>query len=168
MTIDADGSVQQSITVAASPRRAFEVFTAEFDSWWPRTHHIGKSPMTKAIVEGRVGGRCYSEQQDGSDCPWGQVLVWEPPHRLVIAWQITPQWGFEPDLARASEVEVRFVDAGGGETRVELEHRAFERMGPEGEKMRTAVSSPGGWSTVLGSFAARATAGSADREAAAP
>ncbi len=108
------------------PRRAaFEVFTADFDSWWPRTHHIGTSPMTKAIIEERVGGRCYSQQEDGTDCPWGQVLAWEPPHRLVIAWQITAQWGFEPDLSRASEVEVRFIDAGGGQTRVELEHRNF-------------------------------------------
>jgi hypothetical protein len=32
MTIDADGSVRRSVTVAASPRRAFEVFTADFDS----------------------------------------------------------------------------------------------------------------------------------------
>lgn len=162
MTIDADGSVRQSVTVAAPPHRAFHVFTADFDSWWPRTHHIGKSPMTKAIIEGRVGGRCYSQQEDGTACPWGQVLVWEPPHRLVIAWQITAQWGFEPDLAHASEVEVRFVDAGGGQTRVELEHRSFERMGPDGATMRTAVSAEGGWGTLMNLFAARvkvATAG---------
>lgn len=158
MTIDADGSVRHAITVAAPPRRAFEVFTAEFDSWWPRTHHIGKSPMTKGIIEGRIGGRCYSEQEDGTECPWGQVLVWEPPHRLVIAWQITAQWGFQPDPARASEVEVRFVDAGGGRTRVELEHRHFERMGPDGVTMRTAVGGPGGWGSLMDLFAARVAA----------
>ncbi|HEX7020458.1 MAG TPA: SRPBCC family protein [Gemmatimonadaceae bacterium] len=155
MTIDADGSVRHSVTVAAPPRRAFDVFTADFDSWWPRTHHIGSSPMTKAIIEGRAGGRCYSQQEDGTECPWGRVLVWEPPHRLIIAWQITATWGFEPDLARASEVEVRFIDAGDGRTRVELEHRHFERMGPDGTTMRTAVSAPGGWGTLMGLFAAR-------------
>jgi uncharacterized protein YndB with AHSA1/START domain len=165
MTIDADGSVRQSITVAASPRRAFEVFTADFDSWWPRTHHIGPSPMTKAIIEGRVGGRCYSQQEDGTDCPWGQVLAWEPPHRLVIAWQITAQWGFEPDLSRASEVEVRFIDAGGGQTRVELEHRHFGRMGPDGVTMRTAVSAADGWGTLMDLFAARIAAAAADQGA---
>jgi uncharacterized protein YndB with AHSA1/START domain len=163
MTIDADGSVRQSITVAAPPRRAFEVFTAGFDSWWPRTHHIGKSPMTEAIIEGRAGGRCYSRQEDGTDCPWGQVLVWEPPHRLVIAWQITHRWGFEPDLTRASEVEIRFIDAGAGQTRIELEHRHFERMGPDGAAMRTAVSAPGGWGTLLDLFAARVGAAAADQ-----
>jgi uncharacterized protein YndB with AHSA1/START domain len=158
MTIDADGSVRQSITVAAAPAQAFHVFTADFDSWWPRTHHIGPSPLTKAIIEGRVGGRCYSEQEDGTDCQWGQVLVWEPPRRLVIAWQITAQWGFEPDLARASEVEVRFLDAGGGRTRVELEHRNFERMGPDGATMRTAVSAPDGWGMLLNRFGDRVIA----------
>jgi hypothetical protein len=161
MTIDADGSVRRSITVAATPGHAFRVFTADFDSWWPRTHHIGKSPMTKAIIEGRVGGRCYSQQEDGTECPWGQVLVWDPPHLMVIAWQITAQWGFEPDLTRASEVEVRFIDAGGGQTRVDLEHRNFERMGPEGATMRTAVSAAGGWGTLLDLFAARVTAAAA-------
>jgi uncharacterized protein YndB with AHSA1/START domain len=168
MTIDADGSVRQSITVAAPPPRAFEVFTADFDSWWPRTHHIGTSPMTKAIIEGRAGGRCYSQQEDGTDCPWGQVLVWEPPHRLVIAWQITHQWGFEPDLTRASEVEVHFIDAGPGQTRVELEHRHFERMGPDGATMRKAVSAVGGWATLMDLFAARVETAAADQGVVAP
>jgi uncharacterized protein YndB with AHSA1/START domain len=163
MTTEADGSVRRSVTVTASPDRAFEVFTAELDSWWPRSHHIGKSPMTRCVLEGRVGGRCYSQQEDGSDCPWGQVLVWEPPHRLVIAWQITHAWGFEPDLARASEVEVRFTGVGGGRTRVDLEHRHFERMGPEGDKMRSAVGATGGWGTLLDLFAARVTASAAGR-----
>lgn len=123
--------------------------------------------MTKAIIEERVGGRCYSQQEDGTECPWGQVLVWEPPHRLVIAWQITAQWRFEPDVTRASEVEVRFIDAGGGQTRVELEHRGFERMGPDGATMRTAVGAPGGWSTLLELFAARVLETAADRGVAA-
>src|SRR5262249_50945827 len=62
--------VRKSIVVDAGPERAFKVFTAEYDSWWPRSHHIGKSPMKKAIIEGKVGGRCYSEQEDGSECDW--------------------------------------------------------------------------------------------------
>jgi uncharacterized protein YndB with AHSA1/START domain len=161
MTIDADGSVRQSITVAASPSRAFEVFTADFDSWWPRTHHIGSSPMTKAVIEGRVGGRCYAAQEDGTDCPWGQVLVWDPPHRFVIAWQITAQWQFEPDLTRSSEVEVRFVETINGQTRVELEHRHFERMGSDGAKMREGVGGPGGWASLLETFATHATGATA-------
>src|SRR5690242_21174091 len=101
--------VRKSIVVDASPQRAFDVFTAGYDTWWPRTHHIGKSPMKKAILEGRVGGRCYTQQEDGTDCDWGQITAWEPPKRFVMAWQITPAWGYEPDLAKATEVEVTFT-----------------------------------------------------------
>jgi uncharacterized protein YndB with AHSA1/START domain len=130
------------------------MFTAGVDTWWPRTHHIGKSPMKENIIEGRTGGRCYSSQEDGSECDWGQILVWEPPHRFVMAWQITPEWGYEPDLAKSSEVEVRFTAVGGGATRVDLEHRHFERMGLGGAAMRTGVESAGGWGSLLELFAA--------------
>ena len=101
--------------------------------------------MTKAIIEPVAGGRCYSEQQDGTDCPWGQIIAWEPPHRLVLAWQITHEWGYEPDLAKSSEVEIRFAPLPDGSTRVDLEHRHFERMGPSGQTMKTAVEAPSGW-----------------------
>lgn len=151
-----DEAVRKTVTVKTDVDHAFRVFTAEFDSWWPRTHHIGKSPMTRAIIEPREGGRCYTEQQDGTDCDWGTVLEWDPPRRLVLAWQITHQWGYEPDLAKSSEVEIRFTPIAGGGTRVDLEHRHFERHGAGGSAMRTAVSSPGGWNDILGLFAAKA------------
>jgi len=151
----ADAVVRQSVTVNADVERAFRVFTAEFDSWWPRSHHIGKSPMTKAIIEGFVGGRCYSEQEDGTECPWGQVTAWEPPTRFVFAWQITHEWGYEPDLLKSSEVEIRFSPVGDGTTRVDLEHRHFERHGAGGASMKTAVESPNGWSDLLKMYVAR-------------
>ncbi|HEY9226072.1 MAG TPA: SRPBCC family protein [Gemmatimonadaceae bacterium] len=151
-----DTPVRQSITVRASLERTFRVFTAEFDSWWPRSHHIGSSPMKRAIIEPRVGGRCYSEQVDGTDCPWGTVLAWDPPHRLVFAWQVTHQWGFEPDLSKASEVEVRFTAVGDKSTRVDLEHRHFSRHGDGGASMRESVGNPdGGWGGLLQIFAAK-------------
>ncbi len=154
----ADAVVRQSVTVNANVERAFRVFTAEFDSWWPRSHHIGKSPMTKAIIEGFVGGRCYSEQEDGTECPWGQVTAWEPPNRFVFAWQITHEWGYEPDLAKSSEVEIRFSPVGDTTTRVDLEHRHFERHGAGGASMKTAVESPNGWSDLLKLYVARVNA----------
>jgi uncharacterized protein YndB with AHSA1/START domain len=147
--------VRKTIHVQVSPERAFAVFTEEFDSWWPRTHHIGKSPMKKAIVEGKPGGRCYTEQADGTDCDWGTVLVWEPPHRIVLAWQITHEWGYQPDLTQSSEVEVRFTPAADGGTRVDLEHRHLERHGEGAAAMRTAVDSAGGWSGLLQLYAAQ-------------
>jgi uncharacterized protein YndB with AHSA1/START domain len=149
--------VLKTITVKASPEKAFRVFTEGMDSWWPRTHHIGKSPMKKAIVEGRPGGRCYTEQEDGTECDWGEVLVWEPPQRFVMAWKITHQWGYEPDAAKASEVEVKFTPIGAS-TRVDLEHRHFERHGEGAEIMRTSIDSPGGWGGLLAMYAAKVEA----------
>ncbi|HEY2321642.1 MAG TPA: SRPBCC family protein [Thermoanaerobaculia bacterium] len=148
--------VRKSIVVDTDPESAFHLFTEGFDSWWPRSHHIGSSPMKRAVIEGRVGGRCYSEQEDGTDCPWGQILVWEPPRRFVMAWQITHEWGYQPDLAQSSEVDVRFIPTADGATRVKLEHRNFERHGAGGETMRTAVDSPGGWGSLLDLYAKRA------------
>jgi uncharacterized protein YndB with AHSA1/START domain len=148
-------SVRKSVTVRASVERAFRVFTDDFDSWWPRTHHIGKSPMKKGIVEGKAGGRCYTQQVDGTDCDWGRVLAWEPPHRVVLAWQITPEWGYQPDLAQSSEVEIRFTPTDDGGTRVDLEHRYLDRHGAGAASMRTAVDSEGGWGGLLKLYAAR-------------
>ncbi len=151
----ADLPVCKTITVKASAEQAFRVFTEEFDTWWPRTHHIGKAPMKKAIIEGHVGGRCYSEQTDGSDCDWGTVLLWDPPHRLVLAWQIDGTWQYQPDLAKSSEVEVRFTPESDGSTRVDLEHRYLSRHADEATTIRTAIDSPNGWSGLLQLFAAR-------------
>jgi hypothetical protein len=146
--------VRKSITVKATPEHAFRVFTEGVDSWWPREHHIGTSQMKKNIIEGRPGGRCYSEQSDGTEAPWGSVLVWDPPQRVVLAWQITPQWKFQPDLSKSSEVEVSFTPEPGGHTRVDLNHRHWERHGEGAETMRNAVGGDGGWGGLLRLFAA--------------
>jgi uncharacterized protein YndB with AHSA1/START domain len=146
--------VRKSVTVRASAERAFEVFTVGFDRWWPRSHHIGQIPMKRTILEGHVGGRCYSEQMDGSECDWGEITAWEPPRRFVMAWKINVEWKYEPDLAKSSEVEVRFTPLADGSTRVDLEHRNFERLGAGWESMRNMVNSEGGWTSLLQMFAA--------------
>ena len=151
-----DTPVRKSITVRATPERAFRVFTEEFDTWWPRSHHIGKEPLEKAVVETRLHGRCYGRSTDGTECDWGTVLVWEPPHRFVLAWQITAAWQYEPDLAKSSEVEVRFTPEADGSTRVDLEHRLFERHGIGADGIRKSVDSTGGWAGLLQLFATRA------------
>jgi uncharacterized protein YndB with AHSA1/START domain len=155
MTSVADASVKKSVTVNTSVQHAFDVFTKGFDEWWPRSHHIGKSPMKEAIIESGVGGRCYTKQEDGTESDWGQILEWDPPNRFLMAWQITHEWGYEPDLAKSSEVEIRFTAQPGGGTRVDLEHRYFERMGPAGDTMREGVGGPGGWPGLLDMFKAR-------------
>jgi uncharacterized protein YndB with AHSA1/START domain len=152
----ADAPVRKTVSVNASPERAFHVFAEEFDTWWPRTHHIGNAPMKKTIIQGAVRGRCYTEQTDGTECDWGTVLVWDPPHRLVLAWQIDGQWRYEPDLAKSSEVEVRFTPGPDGSTRVDLEHRCLSRHGADAGAIRTAIDSPAGWGGLLALFAAQA------------
>ncbi len=147
-------SVRRSITVRASQARAFQVFTEGIDSWWPKSHHIGSSPMKRAVLEGRVGGRVYSEQEDGVICPWATVLAWDPPHGYTMAWQVTPAWQQEPDLSKCSEVEVKFTAQPDGSTLVELEHRYFERHGEGFATMRTQVGdNTGGWGGLLRLFA---------------
>lgn len=88
--------VRKKIVVAMSPERAFRIFTEGIDRWWPREHHIGESPLKRAVLEPRAGGRWYAVSEDGSECDTGKVLVWEPPRRLVLAWQITAQWKLTP------------------------------------------------------------------------
>jgi uncharacterized protein YndB with AHSA1/START domain len=139
--------VNKSIRVNAAQARAFEVFTARFDAWWPKSHHIGKAEMKEAVIEPRQGGRWYEKGEDGSECVWGKVLAWEPPHRLVLSWHINSK--FQIDESVASEVEVRFIAESADVTRVELEHRIEAQ---DGEAMRTSVDSPGGWSSLLESY----------------
>ena len=148
--------VRKSVTVRASAEHAFAVFTQGFDSWWPRSHHVGESPLATAVIEGRVGGRCFGRSIDGTECPWGRVTAWEPPRRFVFAWMLDGGWKYNPDVAKASEVEVTFTPVGDGSTRVDLEHRHFERHGESGAQVRAGVDSPNGWGDLLRLYAATA------------
>jgi uncharacterized protein YndB with AHSA1/START domain len=144
--------VRKSIVVQATAKKAFDVFTAGIDRWWPRDHGIGSGPVLQSVIEPFVGGRWYSRHADGVEAVVGHVLVWEPAERLVCSWEISAQWKSDPRSAFASEIEVRFLPAGPGTTRVELEHRNFERMpAPGGEKLRSDVD--GGWLKIMGLFA---------------
>lgn len=148
--------VKKTLTVRASPETAFRVFTEGFDRWWPRSHHIGKAELKHAIIEPKAGGRWYEVCADGSECEWGDVLAWEPPlpggqrGRLLLAWRLNAQWDYERELL--TEVEVRFTALDDGQTRVDFEHRGFERMGAGGEAARAGVDSPGGWGAILAEF----------------
>ena len=84
------------------------------------------------------------------------MVAWEPPRRFVMAWKINGEWHYEPDLAKSSEVEVRFTPQPDGSTRIDLEHRFFRRIGPAGDAMRTMVDGPMGWGLTLERFAAKA------------
>jgi uncharacterized protein YndB with AHSA1/START domain len=139
--------VRKSITVNADAACAFEVFTDRIGIWWPHSHTIGSSPQKNIVLEPRAGGRWFEIGEDGSECTWGKVLAWEPPVRLLLAWQINGNWKYDPDLV--TEVEVTFTPVGKDTTRVDLEHRNLERFGDKAEPVRNAIDSEGGWTQIL-------------------
>ena len=152
-------AVRRTVTVEASVERAFEVFTAGFDRWWPRTHHIAAVDMAEAVLEPKTGGRWYERGVDGSECEWGRVLVWEPPRHVAVSWEIDGNFKHEPDPAKCSRVDVTFHAEGPGRTRVELVHSEIERHGETAELLRDGVGSPeGGWQSLLQIFAGVAAA----------
>lgn len=142
--------VRKSVKVGAPIERAFDIFTTGLGRWWPRSHSIGKSPIASAVIEPRAGGRWYEIGEDGSECDWGEVLAWEPPTRVLLAWRIGVDWQFDPKLL--TEVDVRFTAIGDGATRVELEHRQLENMGEAAAKAREVFDSEGGWGGLLAAY----------------
>ena len=137
-------AIRQSVVVRTTPERAFEVFTAEIGTWWPldEVHSRLDDPAT-AVIEPHAGGRVYERATTGEEAAWGEVLEWQPPHRLVLAWK--PNDTPHPP----TEVEVRFTAEGGG-TRVDLEHRGWERLGEDAGPARAGYDR--GWPPVLASY----------------
>jgi uncharacterized protein YndB with AHSA1/START domain len=149
--------VRKQIVVEVGQERAFRVFTERMDLWWPGSHHIGKSPLARVVLERRPRGRWYEIGEDGAECEWGHVIAWEPPRRLVLAWQVDASWQFDPGLV--TEVEVTFIADGANRTRVELEHRDLERFGAAAGELRKSLDSEGGWGLILDGFGQSAVSG---------
>jgi uncharacterized protein YndB with AHSA1/START domain len=145
--------VQQSIVVEAPLERAFHVFVDDFDRIKPREHNMLGVDIEETVFEPRAGGRIYDRGVDGSECHWARVLAFEPPHRLVFSWDISPRWQIETDPDKTSEVEVRFIAETPERTRVELEHRHLERHGPGWEAARDGVGAGDGWPLYLRRYA---------------
>ena len=91
-----------------------------------------------------MGGRIYERTADGTEHEWGEVTVWQPPARLAYLWYLGR------DRADATEVEIRFLAQGGRATRVEIEHRGWERLGPSGLRWRDRNQA--GWDSLLPHF----------------
>jgi uncharacterized protein YndB with AHSA1/START domain len=142
--------IRRTVRVSAPLERTFAVFTGGIGQWWPKSHHIGTADPETFVIEPHQGGRWYERGVDGSECDIGKVLVWEPPTRVVLAWQLGANWKFDPGLL--TEVEVRFIPDGDA-TRVELEHRNLERFGERAAAMRQQLDSPEGWGGILQLFA---------------
>jgi uncharacterized protein YndB with AHSA1/START domain len=151
-------SVHSSIVVEAPIERAFKVFTEDFDRIKPREHNMLAVDIAETVFEPRAGGRVYDRGVDGSECQWARVLAFEPPERVVISWDISPQWQIETDPDKASEVEVRFIAETPDRTRLELEHRNLDRHGEGWEGVRDGVAAADGWPLYLQRYADLANA----------
>jgi uncharacterized protein YndB with AHSA1/START domain len=150
--------VRKSLVVNVGIQRAFDVFTAGVDRWWPKTHGIGATSILRSVIEPRVGGRWYTTHEDGRDVVIGHIREWTPPTRFVLGWEISADWKPDSRIELASEVEVRFSAEAADRTRIDLEHRDFERMGAEsGEKMRNSVDN--GWPGILDLYSKEANRG---------
>lgn len=117
-----------SLTLNVSVEQAFRVFTRDIGSWWPLDCHVGEADVAEVILQPRVGGRWYERGVDGIECDWGRVLAWEPPHRVLLTWQINSAWEFDPSPSRASEIEAVFTANEPEQTTVTVEHRHFDRL----------------------------------------
>ena len=146
-------TVRTQVVVEAPVDRAFRVFTENFGSFKPPEHNLLEVDIAETVFEPREGGHLYDRGVDGSECRWARVLAYEPPERVVISWDINPQWQIEIDLEKTSEVEVRFISEAPGRTRVELEHRNLDRHGAGWEGVREGVGGEGGWPLYLQRYA---------------
>jgi uncharacterized protein YndB with AHSA1/START domain len=134
--------VRRSVTVSAPAERAFRAFTEEIGRWWPLAQgfaFLGEK-AEDMILESRVGGRLYERGSDGTEHVIGEVRAYEPPSRVLFTWN---------DADGSTEVDVRFSPEDGA-TRVDLEHRGFESLGPKGEEAFNSYNE--GWVGVLGFY----------------
>jgi uncharacterized protein YndB with AHSA1/START domain len=153
-----DTSVHSSTVVDAPVERAFQVFTEEFGRFKPAEHNLLGVEIAETVFEPRVGGYLYDRGVDGSECRWARVLVYEPPDRVVLSWNINPQWQVETDQTKTSEWEVRFRAETRERTRVEIEHRNLDRHGGGWQGVREGVGGDQGWPLYLQRYAAVVTA----------
>lgn len=150
--------VIKSVRVRAPKDRAFRVFVEQMETWWPATHHITKEPFELIVVEPRLGGRWYERAASGAECQWGTVLGWDPPNCVRLSWHLgpghdSPDWVADMDMAKASEVDVRFTAVDAGTTIVELIHSNLERHGEGWRQLRALFDGPGAWQGILDAFA---------------
>jgi DNA-binding transcriptional ArsR family regulator/uncharacterized protein YndB with AHSA1/START domain len=145
MSLDRESApapVRKSVTVPLDAMAAFRLFTERIAAWWPlASHSVGGEDAATCAFEPRVGGRVLETLRSGGEHVWGTIRVWQPPHRLVFSWHP----GRGPDTAQ--EIEIRFHPSGDGGTRVELDHRGWERLGADAAKLRDNYDK--GWDTVF-------------------
>jgi uncharacterized protein YndB with AHSA1/START domain len=135
--------INKTVVVPLPVEKAFRLFTDGIGSWWPLETHSIEGGKAETAVFDVEAGRLYERTADGTTHDWGVVTAWDPPHRFVLDWIVNPE-------RAGTDLEVRFSPEGDG-TRVELEHRGWERR-----SLDERNDYDGGWDLVLGEFVAHA------------
>ena len=150
-----DEPVRAGVTLSAPAPHAFAVFAERIGEWWPRPYTYSQDELARIAID-PAGRRWYEVDRRGRRIDWGEVRAFEPPRRLLLTWAVGADRRPEP-LERASEVEISFLPAGPQTTRVELEHRRFDRHGAGAEVLRRGLASPEGWPFILTAYARAAS-----------
>jgi hypothetical protein len=140
-----------SFEVACSADHAFEVWTSRIGTWWPPDHTVSGRGDLAIVLQDGVGGRIYERTPDGVEYDWGVVTRWNPPTQLAYRWHL------RTDPENATEVEIRFVAQGGQATRIEIEHRGWERLADGEHEWRERNRA--GWDTLIPHFISEITKG---------
>jgi activator of Hsp90 ATPase-like protein len=130
-----------SFEVHCPARRAFEVWTRRIATWWPVSHSVSGEQGLQVVLEPRVGGRIFERTPTGQEHEWGEITLWEPPREFAYLWHL------RQDRADASEVHIQFQSLDADSTRVEIEHRGWERLGARGPELRNRNQA--GWSGLV-------------------
>lgn len=124
-----------ALRVAATPERAFAVFTQEIGDWWRPDSFFPITPRGDGRLEFVPGedGRLVSHQPGGESWTIGHVTAWEPGERLAMSWR---QANFPDGLE--TRVEIRFEPIG-EETRITVEHGGWDAI-PREQAARHGLS----------------------------
>ncbi|MEZ5915386.1 MAG: SRPBCC domain-containing protein [Parvularculaceae bacterium] len=137
--------VEKTLSLKASPARAFTHFTDNMALWWPLgSHSLSQANAKTVVFEAKKGGRIYEIDVTGREREWGRVKECEAPHRLVFSWVLE-------NPAEATEVEVTFEDADKAREDFKLVHRGWLET-KSGAARRDEYDS--GWAPVLGAYRA--------------
>jgi hypothetical protein len=138
-----------SFTVACPPEHAFATWAHRTSLWWPPGHTVTGEQRLEILFEPWVGGRIFERTTAGREEDWDEVVLWEPPRRLGYLWHL------RADRTDVTEVEVAFTGQDDGSTRVDIEHRGWDRLGERAPAWRERNQR--GWRGIIPTYVAACT-----------